>query len=147
MSIIASPAPFAAALTLPERGNSELRSECGVPCNTTCYSQLGGGPDVNDCTAMVNYDVLPNGAHHFTVDIWNFGSPTLLSAVETYRWNSGIANEGLVFYNGPCRTFMSQLTSTGFSYCTQDWVGDCLILSNIYLNNIVCSGWCCAPHC
>jgi hypothetical protein len=125
MSIIACPAAFAAALTLPERDNSNLRNECGAPCTTTCYSQYGGGPNINDCVSLVNTHLLPNRAHHFTVYIWKFGSPT---AVDPTTFNSAPdmnIDHGSVIYTGTCRSYLSQLTSTGFTYCSEDWVGDC----------------------
>jgi len=121
MSIIASPAAFAAALTLPERDNSNLPNECGATCTTTCYSQYGGGPNVNDCVSLVNTKLLPNRAHHFTVYIWKFGSPT---AVDPNTVNS-TPRAGLAIQDGTCWSFLEQLTSTGFTYCSADWVGDC----------------------
>jgi hypothetical protein len=120
MSIIASPAAFAAALTLPERDNSNLLNECGAPCTTTCYSH-GGGPNVNDCVSLVNNDLLPNRAHHFTVYIWKFGSPT---AVDQNTFNS-TPWAGIVLHDGTCRSILYQVTSTAFTYCSEDWVGDC----------------------
>jgi len=121
MSIIACPAAFAAALTLPERDNSNLPNECGAPCTTTCFSQHGGGPNVNDCVSMVNNSLLPNRAHHFTVYISKFGSPT---AVDPNTFNFGQAM-GIPIQDGTCRSFLNQLTSTNFTYCSADWVGDC----------------------
>jgi hypothetical protein len=120
MSIIASPAAFAAALTLPERDNSNLLNECGAPCTTTCDSQYGGGPNVNDCVSMVNTALLPNRAHHFTVYIWKFGSPT---AVDSNTFDSTLT-AGIAIYDGTCRSFMGRLTSTALTYCSEDWVGD-----------------------
>jgi hypothetical protein len=145
MSIIASPAPF--TLTLPERDNSALPSECGAPCTTTCNPQYGGGPNPNDCVSLVKDYLVSNGAHHVMIYIWKFGTLTLLSAVATYTLTSGVPLAGLNTGVNSCVASLGPLTATQFSYCGADWVGDCVILSNICLNNIACSGWCCTLYC
>jgi hypothetical protein len=121
MSIIACPAAFAAALTLPERDNPNLLDECGATCTTTCYSQYGGGPNVSDCVNLVKTLFLPDRAHHFTVYISKFGSPTAVGPI-TFNYGQDI---GLPFQDGTCRSYLYQVTSTNFTYCSADLVGDC----------------------